>query len=195
MCGTCCVVYTIDEPNLKKGSYKRCPNLVYEGNKALCGIHETKGGCQPATCKEYDAQTRQKTVWFDDRFKCYKQREFMEHWAWCAKHGHLDHLPIMQAIAKRNYSTAIVDKVFRYFFHPFLKQVPGTLAAEDGWFTLWGDLAEYVIRAPDKAWDRWQALDAKDKTYVMHVSQLRTLRLLNLEKALNEAGSAIPSTF
>jgi hypothetical protein len=172
MCGTCCVIYTIDDKDLQKPSYKQCPHLVYEGNKALCGIHATKGGKQPLTCQEYDAKSRQKLAWFDDRFKYYKQREFMEHWAWCAKHGYLDHLPIMQALKKATYSDEIAKKVYRYFIYPFMMKVEGTLAAEPGWFKLWPSLEQYLIHAPDNVWEQW-AVVAKEplekfKAFVWH---------------------------
>jgi hypothetical protein len=162
MCGTCCVIYTIDDEKLQKASFKRCPNLVYEGNKALCSIHETKGKCQPDTCKEYDATKRQKTVWYDDRFKFYKQREFMEHWAWCSKQGYLKHLPIMQAIANKDYSEKVTEQVFRYFVHPVCMDIDGTLAVEKEWFGLWQGLKDYLKTLPDEVKSKWCAKNNKN---------------------------------
>ena len=177
MCGTCCVVYTIDDDKLQKKSYKPCKHLRYEGNKAKCSIHATRGKSEPQTCRDYEPQKREKTLWFDNRFSFYKQREFMEHWAWCARQGYLDHLPIMIAVKKQDYSEVIVKKVYRYFIYPYLKQIEGTLANEDGWFQLWPGVSEYITKAPKDTWQSWIGLTKNkfDKNELLMLIELKLL--------------------
>ncbi len=139
MCGFCCVAMTIDDEKLQKPAFKRCQHLRYSENRAYCAIHDER---QPQTCRDYNPPERFKLLWFDDRLRYYRQREYMEHLAWMSQQGYVDHLPIF--VALKNIDNSRFEEVYRYFIRPYLIAEPGTLAADKHWLVIWPGLIEYL---------------------------------------------------
>ena len=158
MCGMCCVALTIDDENLQKPAFKKCQNLVYRGNKALCSIHDER---QPQTCRDYQPAQRFKLLWFDERLKYYRQNDYMLHLLWMAQHGYLAHLSIIKALAARDYSRA--PDVYKYFIRPYLLEIEGTFAARPDWPVNWPGLADYLLHAPGLVLADWQAMSCREK--------------------------------
>lgn len=176
MCGMCCIVYTINDKDLKKSSYVPCKNLVYDGKHAKCSIHASKGKREPEVCRDYVAEEGYKRVWFDHRFAYYKKTKFMRHMVWCSKNGYLAHLPIMQDLKKRNYKRA--DDVFTYFIKPYLMCIEGTVASDNEWLNYWSGLKDYIAQAKNQTKRQWLSMIKNMKT---NINQKR-LQILNENK-------------
>lgn len=158
MCGFCCIAYSIDDEKLQKPAFKRCEHLVYRDDNAVCAIHDER---QPQICRDYKPEPRFRMMWFDDRLKYYRQRDYCDHLVWLAEKNYLDHLPILTAIKNQDYSRA--TDVFKYFLRPHLLATPGTRAAEADWLKKWTGLNKYLLEAPRTTIDEWLCREAEIK--------------------------------
>ncbi|MEW6711134.1 MAG: hypothetical protein AB1403_15000 [Candidatus Riflebacteria bacterium] len=154
MCGFCCIAYTIDDEKLHKPAFQRCQHLFYQGKNALCAIHDDR---QPSICRDYKPEPRFRMMWFDDRLKYYRQKDYVEHLIWLEKNDYLDHLPVIQAIRNLDYAKA--REVFKYFIRPHLVRANNTPAADQNWLNQWRGLTEYIKNAPASIVENW--LDAE----------------------------------
>lgn len=145
-CGICCVCRRVTDLalNFYKPAHTHCPYLIYTDGHTACSVYNTAQ--MPASCRSL----WNRATWIGVKNTClsaYRHNDSMKHMLWAKQHGYLDSIQVMEDIANHTY--VHLAMFYRLFILPFLKKIPGTLAAEENWLEQW-NLIQYLQEMPVK---------------------------------------------
>ena len=144
-CGTCCIVLCVHDLDGKfyKSAYTKCPHLCYEDKKTSCKLFGENG--RPRSCQVFSSDHGAQRVVLESRMKSFSYPDMTEHFIWLYKNNLLDHFDTIKDIKKCKYEH--IELFFSFFIHPYICNVPGSVAARDDWFHLW-NLRDYFFNMP-----------------------------------------------